>query len=222
MTRGKLIAFIGIDGSGKTTQTSILINQLKKNKKKVVQINAFSYLLLRFLINFLKKKSKKESKENNPLLNYEKKCLIFNLFPVFALIDNWLFFLTKILPVLYKNDYVVCDRYFYDFGPSYLEFGYGNLPIIKFYLKFLPRPDFTFWLNLPAKEAFTRKKEFNLGFIKSLGKKYLLLFENWKSVFEIDGRESEKKISRIVFETIFNHKCELCSSKKRHIIFKKK
>lgn len=205
LKKGKLIVFSGIDGSGKTTQSIKTTELLRKRGAKAISIKVFSYLLLRYpigLLKILKKNKQGFSARKNPLLNYKNKNPLCKILPFIFLIDHWLYFVFKIYPKLLIYDYVVCDRYFFDFVPSYFEFGYASDKIICLYVKLIPRPDFFFFLQIFPKAAFERKNEYSLLYLQKLDKIYSRFFSELSFMIKIDGEKKEKIITNKVVSII--------------------
>lgn len=202
--KGKIIAFSGLDGSGKTTQAKILEEMLLGRGKNAVRIKPFSYFLLALIVSIIKRKNNKKTglPIPNPLLNYKKKFFLCSFLPLFAVVDHWLYFLVKIWPLCFKFDYVICDRYFYDFSPNYLEFGYGSLSLIKKCLKLLPQPDYAFLLNISPRESFRRKKEFNLAYLEGLNSHYQKVFEGMSNLIRLDAMIKQRRLSSLILKTI--------------------
>ncbi|MFA5406133.1 MAG: hypothetical protein WC307_02140 [Candidatus Nanoarchaeia archaeon] len=143
-----LISFIGVDGSGKTTFAKKTFDYLTEKGCKVALIKPFEYL---FLKNYLK------NKNADNILNQIKKPFYYKFWSFLALVDNIFYYHKKIKPLLKKYDYVICDRYFYDFVMSFLYHGFIFNWFSKVYLKLLPKPDLTFIMSLKPKLAMKRE-----------------------------------------------------------------
>lgn len=159
--KNKIIAFIGPDGSGKSTAIEYASFILKKKKIKFKVVYPFNYFVLRKIINFLSNKKKK-------IYNYKsfkKKGVIKFLFPILALIDAWLFFFFKIKPF---NGYVLCDRYYDDLYTAYQEFNYGNSYINLIFLKLTPKANIRVLLINTKEKLMEREKngKHSLSFFK--------------------------------------------------------
>lgn len=203
--KGKLVIFSGIDGSGKTTQSVKVTELLRKKGVKAASIKVFSYFFLRYPISLFKsfKRNKWEfSAGNNPLLNYKKKNSLYKILPIFLLIDHWFYYIFKIYPKLLIYDYVICDRYFYDFIPTYFEFGYASDKTIRLYAKLIPKPDFFFFLQIFPKTAYERKSEYSLLYLQKLDKIYSRFFSELSFIIKIDGKDKEEKITNKIVSII--------------------
>ncbi|RLC76591.1 MAG: hypothetical protein DRJ03_28355 [Chloroflexi bacterium] len=151
-----LIAFIGMDGSGKTTLAQSTAEALRSQGKEVTCLTPFEYIFLDVITSFFKK-SKRHSSVSNPLLTRSRKSAFMQLWPCLALVDNWVYFLLRIRPMLSAGKHIVCDRYFYDFATSFEHYGYTNELTQGIYLKAIPRPHFTFVLDVAPEIACARE-----------------------------------------------------------------
>ena len=177
-----LIAIMGIDGSGKTTQTALLYKALKKlgyNKVKVIYAGntgiklgrKYSFYLSLPLDIFIHRIMKMEKQDF-----YEK-------YPKLASLEEFLLFLNYILLVLPKIllcqrffKVTIADRYVYDYVLSRVAF-IGNLHILnQILLCMTPKPKVTILLDVDENIAYNRKnREKPLGELKVLRKLYLNL-----------------------------------------------
>ena len=141
-----IIAIVGIDGCGKTTQAKMLVDRLKKNGYETTYVEPVFVLL-----NILQRLKKSNNTLISPRVistslmddSNEKK----NSFFIKRLFSGLLgypyavasYFFMKFY--LSRNKIVVCDRYFYQF--FFDLFGDWSENIIKIF----PRPDITFFLD---------------------------------------------------------------------------
>jgi len=186
--KGKLIAFIGVDGSGKTTQSNILLKEMRYLGKTAVTRKIFSFFIISLFIKILKK-HKPYLKENEKAISRKRlgKNFVRQVFLYFAVLDCWLYYLFRVLPILYKYDYVISDRYFYDYAPNLLRLGIGNYHNVFWFINHLPKPDYCFYLNLSGKNAFQRKKGFTLSYLNMMVELYNNLFVGFKGIIEIEA-----------------------------------
>jgi dTMP kinase len=148
-----IIAFCGMDGSGKTTLSRALKNELIKKGYSAAVIEPFRYILFDPILKLLRKT------EGGAGFGHKKnKFWLFRLWPLLALFDHWVQFLFRIRPLAKNFDYVICDRFFWDFAASFNYFGYTTPWIEKLYLRLIPEPDITFVLDLPPEEARQREQ----------------------------------------------------------------
>lgn len=175
-----LIAIMGIDGSGKTTQTMLLYKALRKVGYKVKATYAgntgiklgktFSFYLslpLDIFINRLMKMKKQD---------------FYKKYPKLARLEEFLLFLNYILLVLPKVclyrfffEIVIADRYVYDYIISCIA---SPRPCSKILMralfKIVPQPDLTILLDVDEEVAYARKcGEKPIDDLKELRRLYL-------------------------------------------------
>jgi len=187
--KNKIIAFIGPDGSGKSTAIKYASFYLKKKKIKFKIVYPFNYFFLRKILNFFATKKKNYYKQS------KKKSVIKFVFPILALFDAWLYYLLKIRSF---KGYVLCDRYYDDLYTAYEEFKYGNRYINLVFLNLAPKADIKILLINKKEKLLKREKDgkHSLGFFKrqilrynELNKKnsYICLKKNFskKDIFNL-------------------------------------
>jgi thymidylate kinase len=155
-----LIAFIGMDGSGKTTLAQGTAEALRSQGKKTACLAPFEYIFLDVITSSFKKGKRRSSDcelGSNPLLTRSRKSPLMQFWPCLALIDNWTYFLLRIRPMLSAGMHIVCDRYFYDFATSFEHYGYTNQRMQAIYLQAIPRPHLTFVLDVAPEIACARE-----------------------------------------------------------------
>ena len=191
-----LVAFIGIDGSGKTTISLKVTKLLNEMNEKSIYISPFRYIFLNYFLEFVKRKG--DATGVNPYLTVSKKPFPARLWPYLALIDNLMFFFVKIRPLLAKYKYVICDRYFYDFYLSFEYYGYADEFIKLLCFKILPKPDLTFVLDVPPKIAYERKKEHPLNFYVEQRRRYLHLASRFNLNLIDTSKEFDENLKKII------------------------
>ena len=171
--KGTLIALIGVNGSGKTTTTELLKEELKLLATFFhVPIEGYYFgwrpfsPIAKLLSRIMKKKktfkkiaeqegiTKKEEKEN------EKKGKKLSMFQEGLFLYNFMEYLLRywiqIYPKLRKREIIITDRYFYDI---YGQYPYAEKSIlIKNLMKLFPKPDKTFILDADIETIMKRGK----------------------------------------------------------------
>ena len=191
----KIIAFEGIDGSGKTTISKIIYNFLKEKNYNVI---------------LTKEPFTKEISELIEKSGWRDPILLTLLFSADrALHIRWL---------LEQNpEIVIMDRYYYSTIAYQSVLGVEEDWIVNVNSKF-PKPDITFLLDLNEEEALKRLKlkknerfnfEEKLASLKLVRKKYLELARKYNFVV-VDATDAieniTKKIISVICSTI-NLKC---------------
>lgn len=148
MKKNFLIAFSGMDGSGKTTLAKKLKTYLEKKGYSIYFKHAHGYAISQdsFAIDEQ---------------NIKRFRWLFMLLSPYVLIDSWLTYLFKYKPLL-KTKTVICDRYFYDKVARLIYYGIISETLARTYLYLLPKPDRIFILDVGEKKAVARKKEYSL------------------------------------------------------------
>jgi dTMP kinase len=158
----KVIALIGIDGSGKSTQAELLYHALKKRGLKVRVIYAgntgvklgrkFSFYLS-LPIDVIAHR----------LLGLRDKSALLKYRALLKLEDLLLFlnYIVLVLPkiLLYKRtcDFLITDRYVYDYVISMLMQKRYSRTFMKILLQIVPRPTITILLDTDPFIAYQRK-----------------------------------------------------------------
>lgn len=149
-----IIAFCGMDGTGKTTLSRALKEELVKQGHSAIVIEPFRYILFDPILKPLR------GTEGESKLGQKKNRLfLLKLWPLFALLDHWVQFLVKIRPLTKKYDYVIADRFFFDFAASFNYYGYTTPWLEKLYLRLLPKADLAFVIDLPTEHAQRREQK---------------------------------------------------------------
>jgi dTMP kinase len=204
MNGNMFITFEGIDKSGKTTQSQILINKLKET--------GFDVLFIREPGG-----TKISEKIRDLLLDIDNS----EMFPT----TEYLLYSASrtqlvnevIIPSLRANKVVVCDRY-YDSSAAYQGYGRGiDLQIINTINKFAAplRPDLTFFIDIDIEESNKRtaKMEEEKDRLESSGdtffnkvrKGYLSVAISEPDRFIVlDGKEPKDIISGLIWRNVLN------------------
>jgi thymidylate kinase len=211
MSKGKLICFTGIDGAGKTTLSKYLTETLVSRGLK------YKYVYGRFLpvivrpfwaaskLLFLRSK---DLDKNYAEYTSAKKTRLRN--PVFARMHELLLILDYSLQIVVKatipllfGTNLVCDRYVYDTVITDLapDLGYSNdkvIQMIEFCLKYMPRPDLVFLIDVDEDTTLKRKTDVpDIQYLTDRRKIYTLLKSGEKMVL-LNGSLSLEENKRIV------------------------
>lgn len=163
----KIIAFMGIDGSGKTTHVDILYNSLQRDgvsAKRARQLSCnlrISSLLLKKLAPILKKLERGVSNKSyfNQTDSSSSKQSFFRTFlricaAVYTICTGFYRTVSKI--ALNKSQVIIFDRYFYDdILKAKWMFGLSDR-IEQKLMNFIPSPSLLFYLDLPVEQAWAR------------------------------------------------------------------
>ncbi|MEM2425057.1 MAG: hypothetical protein QXM00_11415 [Candidatus Bathyarchaeia archaeon] len=178
-----IVALMGIDGSGKTTQAKLLSSMLSRMGFKVKLVYAgnsgirltgrYSFYLslpIDILVNRMLKINKEEFYKKYKNIAKIEEILLFL---------NYALFIALKLPLLEKMyDVVLADRYVYDFILSrIILLSSHSRGLLKLLLLMTPKPEVLVVLDLDEETAYARKEERSLYHLKLLRSGYLKLAE---------------------------------------------
>ena len=171
-----IIAFMGVDGSGKTTLSKKLIKIFKQAR----------YLHLKPYILF--KDHRRVIK--NPH-NHKKSKFIISLLRIMSWLISYKFF-------FYKNknkNFYIFDRYAHDILIDPLRYKH-KLPkkLTYFLLNFFPKPDLWIFLNPSIKTIKSRKLELSDDELRRQIKEYSNFFKKEKNVLTLNTNTHSKTL----------------------------
>ncbi len=175
--RRKLVALIGVDGSGKTTVIDALLPALSGSKKVCFHQG--------FRPGYKPDPSRK-------IQNHAYKprgALISILKILFRALEWWWNYLLFCLPRLISGHVVLCDRfYFDDILVDPLKYRYGAPEIIAKSLRtLLPLPEMYILLDAPVSILLSRKQEAPVEEIERLRNAYLYFIQQQPDGYIIDA-----------------------------------
>lgn len=203
-----LICFTGIDGTGKTTLSKELVELLNKKgvKCQYVYARLNTHILKPFVILgewvFLRKKdiSKNYSEYSNTKRKaIEKHSFLSYVYQQILLFDYLLqvFFKVKLPLIFGKN--IICDRYVYDTVITDLsvDMNYSRddtISILNNLLRFCPKPNITFLIDVPEEIAFQRKDDTpSIDYLKERRNIYLDIGKEEEMVI-LDGSKNLEEL----------------------------
>jgi thymidylate kinase len=210
--KSKIITFSGVDGAGKTTILREFKELLeKKYRRNVVELrHRPSVLPILSAIKHGKKEAEKKTMEVLPRTGNNKSKLSSYIRFFYYLIDyilgQWIILFKHGL----RGEIIIYDRYYFDFINDAKRTNIRlNENFIKFFYKFVFKPDMNIFLYAPPEVILSRKQEMDKESIVTLTKKYKTLFEElaqkkenqYISIENIDKEATMKTIEDIYVRT---------------------
>jgi len=144
---GKLIAFCGLDGCGKTTQIKRLVKWLEENGHKVY--------LTKQPTDFVRKSDIFRTYMDSP----EHDAYDYRALSLLCASDRVQHSNRVISQKLKEGHIVISDRYFYSCLANLIARGFNEDMWIYEIAKSIRKPDISFFLNVPVEDAIARVRE---------------------------------------------------------------
>ncbi len=208
--RGLLVAFSGVDGSGKSTQIHLLEEQLAKDRVRVLHIRCRwrPVLSLPLLVVFRRLGYAKYHIGGGSYIvetRLRGKEGLASLWCILTQLENVVKTGLKLMFPMLLGRSVICDRYVLDMlvdGMFGLHDGPGRARLGFKLLRLFPRPDFAFFMDIDPEVAFQRKPD--LPTLKDYAGR-LDLYHRLSSrlgVTVVNARSSPKVIQREIWDSI--------------------
>jgi hypothetical protein len=130
------------------------------------------------------------------------------------LVDFTLGYFIKVVPLKWKRQLVVFDRYYYDYYVDMYRYHY-SLPawVPHFFSILIPHPDLTFILYAPAEVLYARKKELTLGETQRQCEAFKQVAQTTKKCTLVDVNRPVKEVVEFVVKKIIEKRVELTARK---------
>ena len=174
-----VVAFMGVDGSGKST----IINALKKKLK--TKFSKIRYLHLRPYLFLLDKRTVIKNPHQINRSNYK----FINFFRILI----WLFMYRVYFKFLsyQKKELILFDRYAHDILIDNVRYNFNlSKNAMSRILKLFPKPDLWVYLNAPKHILNKRKQELSNDELDKQIKKYDLFFKKEKNLLKLSTQKS--------------------------------
>ena len=207
-SRGFLICFMGIDGTGKTTLSKELVKSLRERgiECKYVYARHTPIILKPFMrvgrLLFLRGENMFENYSdyaNTKRMAIERNSFLSWIYQQILWFDYFfqVFFKVKIPLIFSKN--IVCDRYVYDtiITDLSMDMNYSENKTIRLLdaiFRFFPKPDITFLIDAPEKIAYERKNDTpSIEYLRERRGTYLNVGNRYKMVI-LDGTKKLEEL----------------------------
>lgn len=157
-----IIAFMGNDGSGKTTAIKLLKNKLLGRKIETIYVPGYEHFFLNCIKSYYQRITgrsiDKLQKEYDDALR-SRTCRLFYLWPYFVFFD-YICILSKYW--FKKGKVILFDRYAYDYVISFKDLGIDTYLATSLFLA-LPKPKYCYVFDASAQIAYERKRDDHKG-----------------------------------------------------------
>jgi len=208
--RGMLVAFSGVDGSGKTTQVKLLEESFRRINVDVIRIRSrWRPVLSLPLLVILRRLGYARVHRAGGVYIVETRLPhrggLSSLWCILTQIENIVKTGVKLLFPLVLGRTVICDRYALDMvvdGMAGLHDQPGQARLGLQLLRLLPKPDFSFFMDTDPEVAFKRKPDLpGLGDYVERLRLYRQLSSRW-GVTTVNARASPRTVHRKVWDDI--------------------
>ena len=211
--RAKIITLSGVDGAGKSTIIDDLKYILtKKYRRKVVVIrHRPSVLPILSAVKYGKKRAEEKTMEVLPRsgknISFLSSLARFSYYLIDYIFGQWIVY----FKYTFKGDTIIYDRYYFDFINDARRTNIQlNEKFIKFFYRFVFKPDINIFLYASPEIILSRKQEMDEKSIIELTSKYKTLFESlsdkkrekYVCIENIDKEKTLQVIEKLYIEVV--------------------
>jgi dTMP kinase len=219
MIKGVLISISGIDGTGKSTLIKNIINELKKEGIFFTYFyGGLNSRMIKYFVDFINKLFLKDVNILTDYVQYDiKKKKIISKYIFLSKIYQYILLFLYVIHIninivlsLKMRKNVICDRYAYDVVVSNLSvdmnLNNGDIStILKYLFKFIPKPKYSFLLDVDEIIAFNRKNDIpSLSYLVERRNSYLSLNKSFDLII-LNGEQSVDKLTKMIKDQILNN-----------------
>ena len=196
-----LITFSGLDGAGKTTLIEWLRGELERQRRPVtvlhlndhVGIYAYARAVRDRCLGRAPSEGPPRMEPRSPVLGRLRDALIWSklLRQLLYLADLLIFLCYRGYVEMLKRRILIMDRYFYDtlVDVTAGRDGRGRWP--RLLARLTPRPDLPVLLEISPEEAFARKGEYTVEYLRDRSAAYHRVFPWVRAPLRLPARELE-------------------------------
>jgi len=155
MSKIKIIALMGFDGTGKTTTLRRVEKELVRRGITVRSVPGFEHLVLGKVKKFFGGDRKQEQYDAGAAVSQGR--FLFKIWPLAVFLECWLTFL-YFKSFRRREKVVIFDRYFDDWLLSFEKLDYSSSLVRFLFSKCLPCPDLGLVFVAEPEVAYQRKK----------------------------------------------------------------
>jgi dTMP kinase len=196
----KLIAFCGMDGSGKSTQSKLLEEHLKRQKIPTKRVHLFSEG------GTAAARLESGSLARRALLLLRKLPTTGLVGVIKAIIGGVAFTMDAWITYFqfrrdHPNEILVADRYFYDHVATFASRYPNGLRWFLKIARLMPRPDVVFVFLVEPELSFQRKGEYTIELLATFRNNYLLLSKQLECC-TYDGADEISSIAQDIIRQV--------------------
>lgn len=186
------VAIIGLDGSGKSTISSRIVNEMNEMGIDAKSVHFYhNSLIYRFLkyLNMWEDHSVEENYKKNVNRKRDKRFV----WALFHYLDSY--FQYSYFNIRYWNKNLIFDRYFHDYIAS---FKYYNVKYRSVFSKLIPGVDLLLYLKINGTTAYKRKPENIKSFFISNAKEYSKIAKKFEATtVDTNGMSLDKVYAKV-------------------------
>lgn len=220
MNRATLVVITGLDGTGKSSLSKAVVDEFhSRGHDAFLAYGRYLPRLLYPIVLFGRNTIFSSSGIDDDYAQHQAakedffdNDILAKTYEIAIILDYTPQFLHRVILPLYQHNIVVCDRYFYDTLLSDLAGDVIRTPsdaILRYdsYSKIIPRPDYEFYLRVPASISMERKDDIPSEGYLIERERYYEKFSEEYGFIELDGtltldQLTEQILSEIDLDTL--------------------